>query len=293
MNIYTLNLVVNTKNTDIYDKVALNKFPMIIKCKSEEELKESEEEKIEEDEEKETLEESVNRIFGKLELNENTKFAIRTLIEAKIKEEEEKVIEELEAKCEEYAEELQKEKEQELAEEIEELNQKADSYLSHVAEEWAEENKLAIKEGLRVQIAENFMAGLRKLLEENDVKFDEEKEDLVQETVEKCEKLQDKLDEVLADKAELQEQVKNLTKYKVINENTRELTLVQKDRLVKLLEGFTYSNEKELTQRINVLKENYIAPAKAEVLNEQIAKKPVSNSMNEIDAYVNFITRNK
>ncbi len=260
-----------------------------------EEIKEEAEAEAEEvkEEEEETLEESVNRIFGKLELAEDTKFAIRTLIEAKIKEEEEKVIDDLQVKCEEYAEELRKEAEAELAEEVEELNKKADSYLSHVAEEWAEENKLAIKEGLKVQIAENFINGLKKLLEENDIEIDDEKEDLVQETVEKCEKLQDKLDEVLADKAELQEQVKVLNRYKMIQESTRELTQVQRDRLSKLLEGFSYTDEAELASRIKVLKENYIAVAKPEVLNEQVSKKvaKVSAVDNDIEAYASFINR--
>ena len=253
---------------------------------------EEDKEKVEEsDEDKESLEESVNRIFGSLSLNEETKLAVKTLIEAKIKEEEEELVKDMEAKCEEFKDELKKESEEKLAEEIEELNNKADSYLNHVAEEWAEENKLAIKEGLKVQIAENFMNGLRKLLKENDIEFDDEKEDLVQETVEKCEKLQDKLDEVLADKLELQEQVRTLTRYKLVQENTRELTQVQRERLSNLLEGVSYSSEAELLGKIKVLKENYIASAKSEPLNEEVDKKKSSTFSNDIDAYASFIAR--
>ena len=253
---------------------------------------EEDKEKVEEsDEDKESLEESVNRIFGSLSLNEETKLAVKTLIEAKIKEEEEELVKDMEAKCEEFKDELKKESEEKLAEEIEELNDKADSYLNHVAEEWAEENKLAIKEGLKVQIAENFMNGLRKLLKENDIEFDDEKEDMVKETIEKCEKLQDKLDEVLADKLELQEQVKTLTKYKLVQENTRELTQVQRDRLSGLLEGVSYSSEAELLSKIKVLKENYIASAKSEPLNEEVDKKKTTTSFNDIDAYASFIAR--
>ena len=255
------------------------------------EVNESDEDEVNEEDEKETLDESVNRIFKKMKLNESTKFAIKTLIESKIKEEEEEMVEELNAKCEEYAEELRKEAEEKLAEEIEDLNKKADSYLSHVAEEWAEDNKLAIKEGIKTQIAENIMKGLRKLLEENNIDIKEEDEDMVEQAVEKCEQLQDKLDEVLADKLELQEQVKQLTKYKLVQENTRDLTQVQRDRLSKLLENANYSSKDELLNKIKVLKENYILQSKAEVVSEQVNKKSAKSNLNEIDAYASFIQR--
>ena len=255
------------------------------------EVNESDEDEVNEEDEKETLDESVNRIFKKMKLNESTKFAIKTLIESKIKEEEEEMVEELNAKCEEYAEELRKEAEEKLAEEIEDLNKKADSYLSHVAEEWAEDNKLAIKEGIKTQIAENIMKGLRKLLEENNIDIKEEDEDMVEQAVEKCEQLQDKLDEVLADKLELQEQVKQLTKYKLVQENTRDLTQVQRDRLSKLLENANYSSKDELLNKIKVLKENYILQSKAEVVSEQVNKKAAKSNLNEIDAYASFIQR--
>ena len=247
----------------------------------EEEVKESEEEMVEEDE-KETIEESVNRIFKKSRLSESTKQAIVTLIEAKVKEETEEKIKEIEEKAEEYGEYVKSE-----------LEEKADAYLTDVAEEWVEENKLAVEEGIRSEIAESIMTGFKKVLAENNIFIPENKRDLLEETLSVNKRLQNKLGEKLATIAKLQEEKKSLLKYKLIEENSKELSLAQKSKLTNLLENVNYRNEDELVRKINVLKENYLSTARPSV-NESTSRKVATRSTQNdsiYESYANFIEK--
>ena len=247
----------------------------------EEMIEESEEEMVEEDE-KETIEESVNRIFKKSRLSESTKQAIVTLIEAKVKEETEEKIKEIEEKAEEYGEYVKSE-----------IEEKADAYLTDVAEEWVEENKLAVEEGVKSEIAESIMTGFKKVLAENNIFIPENKRDLLEETLSVNKRLQNKLGEKLATIAKLQEEKKSLLKYKLIEENSKELSLAQKSKLTNLLENVNYRNEDELVRKINVLKENYLSTARPSV-NESTSRKVATRSTQNdsiYESYANFIEK--
>ena len=275
----------------------------MIEESEEEEVKESEEEMVEEDE-KETIEESVNRIFKKSRLSESTKQAIVTLIEAKVKEETEEKIKEIEEKAEEYGEYLKNEAEEKIKEIEEkaeeygeyvksELEEKADAYLTDVAEEWVEENKLAVEEGVKSEIAESIMTGFKKVLAENNIFIPENKRDLLEETLSVNKRLQNKLGEKLATIAKLQEEKKSLLKYKLIEENSKELSLAQKSKLTNLLENVNYRNEDELVRKINVLKENYLSTARPSV-NESTSRKVATRSTQNdsiYESYANFIEK--
>lgn len=258
----------------------------------EEKLDESEEDsdKLEEDEEKETIEESVKRIFRKMKLSESTKKAVATLIEAKVKEEVEDQTKELEQKAEEYQDMLKKESDEELQQKLEELEDKADAYLSEVADEWVNENELAVEQGIKSEIAESIMTGIKKVLKENNINIPENKSNLLDETLDVNKRLQTKINEKLAVIAKLKEENASLLKYKLIEENSKDLSLAQKAKLTGLLENVNYKNENELVRKIRVLKENYISNAKSSINTNSVSRKLNSRSNDGIyDSYAKFI----
>ena len=240
--------------------------------------------------EKESLEESVDRIFVKANLTEEAKKSIVTLIEAKIKESEEEKIKEIEQKAEEYGDYLKQEAEAEVEKIKEELENKADAYLNDVVSEWTEENKLAIENGIRSEIAESVLTGIKKVLKENNINIPEGKSNLLEQTLDINKRLQTKLGEKLAVIAKLQEEKKALVKYKMIEENSQDLSFAQKSKLTKLLENVNYKNENELVRKINVLKENYLSTARP--ATESVSKKIDRRPTNDIyESYASFIEK--
>jgi hypothetical protein len=148
---------------------------------------------------------------------------------------------------------------QTLAEEIttiqESMVDKIDSYLNYVVENWMEENKLAIQNGLRTEIAEDFMNGLKTLFTESYIDIPESKVDLVDELADKVNELEEQLNTTTKDAIELSETVESLLREKIITEATKGLADTQAEKLVTLVGNIEFVNEQTFAKKVKTIKE--------------------------------------
>lgn len=140
---------------------------------------------------------------------------------------------------------------------LDELSEKINDYLDYVVEEWASENKLAIQQGVKADMVEDFLVGLKGLFEEHYVDIPEDKIDVVEELASKVEELERKLSEETDEVVELRSMIKEFEKDRVFAESTEDLTDTQADKLASLVENVTYNDEADFRKRINILKEQY------------------------------------
>lgn len=190
--------------------------------------------------------------------------------------------------------------EERLAEEIDstkaELVEKVDGYLNYVVENWMEENKLAIQNGLRAEIAEGFMTKLKDLFEESYVQVPDEKVDLVDDLAEQVEALEAKLNEQTSDLIEMTSELELFKRYEVIREHARGLAETEVEKLASLAEELDFVSEEAFSAKVKTIKESYFtkkttATAIAEELEESFDDEvEVSGSMS---AYVNAIKKSQ
>lgn len=188
-------------------------------------------------------------IFGE-DLSEEFKQKATSIFEAaviaRVNSEMEKVVTSLEEK---YA--------ADVADYKEGIVEKIDSYLNYVVENWMKENELALENGLRTEIAEDFMAGLKNLFKEHYIEVPEEKYDVIGELQAKAETLESKLDEAIGNNVELNKEVISLKRQAIIEEMSKDLADTESVKLTKLLEGVDFENEDLYREKIAVIKENY------------------------------------
>jgi len=135
--------------------------------------------------------------------------------------------------------------------------EKIDSYLNYVVENYIKENELAIENGLRTEIAEDFMAGLKVLFKEHYIEVPEEKYDVIGELQAKAEELTAKLDEAIGNNVDLNKEVTSLKRIAVVDEMSKDLASTEAAKLGKLLEGVDFENEDLYREKVSVIKENY------------------------------------
>jgi len=164
-----------------------------------------------------------------------------------------KVAEEKEALEEAYVEKL----EEEVKKIEEDFEEKIDSYLTYVAEEWVKENKLAIEQGIQVEIAENFLKGMKTLFEESYVEIPENKVDIVAEMAEELEKKRTSLDEAMNMNIELQHELLEMKKMNIVKECTDGLADTQVDKVKDLVEMIEYEDDEQFSTRVKDIVENY------------------------------------
>ena len=188
-------------------------------------------------------------IFGE-DLSEEFKQKATSIFEAaviaRVNSEMEKVVTSLEEK---YA--------ADVADYKDGIVEKIDSYLNYVVENWMKENELALENGLRTEIAEDFMVGLKNLFKEHYIEVPEEKYDVIGELQAKAESLESKLDEAIGSNVELNKEVISLKRQAVIEEMSKDLADTESAKLTKLLEGVDFENEELYREKIAVIKENY------------------------------------
>ena len=150
---------------------------------------------------------------------------------------------------------------EELASEVEstkaELVEKVDSYLNYVVEQWMEDNKVAIQTGLRTEIAEDFMGKLKDLFTESYIEVPEGKVDVVDELAQTVEDLEARLDETTGSAIEMQEELEELKKEKIINENSKDLAETEVEKLKSLVKGVDFEDAESFTEKVNTVKESY------------------------------------
>ena len=211
------------------------------------------------------VEEDVNALLGGEELSEEFKEKAKTIFEAAISAKVASIKEEIEA---EYA--------AKLAEEVEaakeSLAERVDSYLEYVSDEWFEENALAIEAGLKTEMTESFLEGMKGLFEEHYVSIPEDKYDVLESMVEKLDDMETKLNEQIEKNIALNGRLSESVADGILDEVSEGLASTQKEKLASLSESVEFESEESYREKLETLKESYFpktAPvAKTETLSE-------------------------
>ena len=144
-----------------------------------------------------------------------------------------------------------------LVEFKEALIEKVDGYLNYVVEQYMEENELAIESGLRTEIAEDFIQGMKTLFKEHFIEVPEEKYDVLDELQAQTEGLQSELDESITQSIELARELNALKASTILDEQTKDLAATEAEKLKKLVEGVDFDSEDLYREKVSVIKENY------------------------------------
>ncbi len=200
-------------------------------------------------------------------ISEDFKAKAATIFEARVFDRVAQIQEQLEA---EYAGQLE-----EAVNAIrDELTEKVDDYLNYVVEQWMAENEIAIESGLRSEITEDFIAGLRNLFAENYINVPEDKVDLVDELASKVEELEVKLNEEIEANVQYKKQLTEAIKAQLVNEVCEGLTATQVEKIKALAESVEFSTEEEFTEKLETIRENYfpsgVKKANASQLHEEV-----------------------
>ena len=220
----------------------------------EEETTETEGEVVAEQEEvaEYDLEQDVSALLSGEELSEEFQEKARTIFETAIK-----------AKVAEVQEELKAQYEEQLTEEVatikESLTDRLDGYLEYVADEWFAENQLAIEAGLKADISESFLQGMKGLFEEHYVNIPEEKYDVLNSMVEKLDEMEDKLNEQIERNIALNQRLSESVADTIIADVAEGLAMSQKEKLTALAENVEFDGEESYREKLVTLRDSYFA----------------------------------
>ena len=218
----------------------------------------AEEETTEEEvvaEDKIDIEEDLNALIEGEELSEEFQEKARTIFEAAIKTKVSEIKEELKAQFEEQVVE-------QVAEIRSELTERTDAYLEYVTDEWVEENQLAIEAGLKTEMTDSFITGMRGLFEEHYVNIPEEKYDVLNNMVEKLDDMEDKLNEQINKNVALTKRLAESAADVILADVSEGLALSQKEKLASLAEYVEFDSEETYREKLETLKESYF-PSKS------------------------------
>ena len=222
------------------------------------------------------IDDDVNALLGGQELSEEFREKAKTIFEAALK-----------SKVTELREAMDAHYEAKLVEEVEgmkdELIERVDSYLEYVADEWLQENALQVERGIRTEMTESFLAGMRGLFEDHYVSIPEDKYDVVENMVDKLDEMESKLNEQIEKNIAITKSLSEATADGIVSEVSEGLSTAQKEKLASLAEGVEFESEESYKEKLETLKESYFktSPKRSdsEVLNESAASPEVSGSM--------------
>ena len=248
----------------------------------------TEEEVVSEEEttqEEYNVEEDVNALLGGEELSEEFREKAKVIFEAALNSKVKEIQEALEVQ---YAEKLAEEKEGLK----DTLTERVDAYLEYVCEEWMKENELAVEAGLKTEMTESFLEGMKGLFEEHYVTIPEDKYDVLESMVEKLDEMETKLNEQIDKNIDLNKRLAESTADSILDQISEGLAVTQKEKLASLAESVEFESEAEYREKLETLKESYFsksspAPkvAQQQTLSEGVdtTEAPVSGTM---DAYL-------
>ena len=219
------------------------------------------------------IEDDVNALLGGEDLSEEFKAKAKTIFEAALNS---KVAEIKGALDEEYAEKL----EEGVAEAKAALAERVDSYLEYVADEWFTENQLAVENGLKEELTESFLGGMKSLFEEHYVTIPEDKYDVLESMVEKLDDMETKLNEQIEKNIGLNKRLAESVADGILDEVSEGLAATQKEKLASLSESVEFASEDEYREKLETLKESYFPAkgaspnAKSETLSEGVDVSP-------------------
>ena len=223
------------------------------------------------------VKEDIDAMMGNEELSEEFKTKAATIFEAAVSA---KVIEEVNNRIGVFEENYKKELKEAKEEHLNNMSEKVDGYLNYVVEEWMKENELAVEKGIRSELVEDFMTGLKNLFTEHYIDIPEEKVDLVDDLFEKVEELEQKLDESINDNVEVKKQLAEYKKEETLREVSEGLADTEKEKLKTLSDGVDFEDDEQYKEKIEVIKENYFPPAK-ESQPQTITEEVVNNDSDE------------
>ena len=230
------------------------------------------------EEDKVDVEEDINALIAGEELSEEFQEKARTIFETAIK-----------SKVATVKEELQEAYEKVLVEEVEavkkDLTERVDSYLEYVADEWVKENQLSVEEGLKAEMTDSFLDGMKKLFEEHYVTIPEDKYDVLESMVDKLDEMESKLNEQIDKNVALNSRLAESTADVIFAEATEGLALSRKDKLAKLAEN--------VELRESYFPSNTSAPKKdnSDTLISEGVEEPVKQHSTRMDAYLQTLGR--
>jgi len=199
-------------------------------------------------------------VQGEDGLTEEFKEKASTIFQAAVQA---KVLEEVNKKADEIETQLKEDQDKSSEDFQKEMTEKVDGYLTYVVEEWMSENELAIEKGIRSELVEDFMSGLKTLFAEHYIDIPEEKVDMVDDLFTKVEDLETSLDEEINRGVELQKELAQFKKDDAISEVTKDLADTETEKISKLAEGIEYENQEQYIEKLNVLKESYFPKSDA------------------------------
>ena len=201
------------------------------------------------------IEEDVNALLSGEDLSEEFKEKAKTIFEASIN-----------AKITDIENQLNEQYEKALNEQVEEikveLTERTDAYLEYVAQEWMEENALQVENGIKTEMTESFMEGMKKLFEEHYVTLPEDKYDVLENMVDKLDEMETKLNEQIEKNVTLNQKLGESTAQTIFNNVAEGLAVSQKEKLQSLAESVEFESEESYRGKIETLKESYFGQKK-------------------------------
>lgn len=242
----------------------------------EDEMEDDEDEKMKKESYGKTMKEDVESMFEGETISEDFKSKVSTIFEARVHDRVSQIQEELEAQ---YTQSL----EEAIADVTVSMTERVNDYLNYVVEEWMQENAIAIEKGLRTELTEEFIVGLRNLFVENYIDIPDEKVDLVEELSTKVEDLESKLNEQIDISIELVKELNESKKIEAFHTVTEGLTQTQIEKLKTLVESVEFTTEEEFVEKLETIKENYfpsgVKRADESSLHESVEDPDTANSV--------------
>ena len=258
----------------------------------EEEVVADEEEEEEEVEESFDIEEDVNALLDGEDLSEEFQEKARTIFESALRS---KVEEIKEALISQYDEAYEERLVEEVAEIKSALEERVDSYLEYVAQEWVTENQLAIENGLRTEMTESFMSGMKDLFEAHYVSIPEEKYDVFENMVEKLDEMETKLNEQIERNIHLNKKLSESVADGIFDEVAEGLALSQKEKLASLTESVEFESAVKYREKLEMLKESYFSAkktpkAQTENLSEDVNVDATGHAPDYMNSYLRTLS---
>ena len=225
------------------------------------------------------IEDDVNALLGGEELSEEFKEKAKTIFEAALNSKVKEIQETLEVQ---YEEKLQEAREELKAS----LQERVDSYLEYVSQEWLDENTLAIEHGLKTEMTESFLGGMKSLFEEHYVTIPEDKYDVLESMVEKLDDMETKLNEQIDKNIGLNRRLGESTASNILESVSEGLAATQKEKLASLAESVEFESEDEYRGKLEVLKESYFSRTATESAKETSKAQTLSEGVDSTVAPV-------
>ena len=226
----------------------------------------------------------VNEMFGDNEFSDEFKTKASVIYEAAVKST-------IKTHAEKIEEGTQAKIEESVRAGLEDITANLNSYLDYIAEEWMKENQVAVESGIKTEITEGFMEGLKGLFSEAYVDMPEEKRDLVAEQAEKITELESQLDEELNRKIAMKAELHEANMAAVFDQVSEDLTETEKAKLKTLAEDLTFESNEDYATKLNILKENYFKTDEEDTSETPVVEKESTDpiSSDSMSTYINAI----